>query len=227
VREKDENKLVAYHEAGHAVLQALLPDADPLHKVTIIPRGRAGGYTLSLPLEDKYYQRRSEMVDQLAMLLGGRTAEELIFVDPTTGASNDIEKATQIARKMVMEYGMSDKLGPLQYGKPDAEVFLGRDYSRSQDYSNEVAAAVDEEIRYLITQAHDEARAVLETHIDALHRIAAALMDKESLGADEVIEIFHDVPKWEHGDEGALRIKAPDSVAGIQPAVAARTDGVV
>ncbi len=227
VMSEKEKEITAYHEGGHALVGYALPNADPIHKVTIIPRGRAGGYTLSLPLEDKYYQRRSEMVDQLAMLLGGRTAEELIFVDPTTGASNDIEKATQIARKMVMEYGMSDKLGPLQYGKPDAEVFLGRDYSRSQDYSNEVAAAVDEEIRYLITQAHDEARAVLETHIDALHRIAAALIDKESLGADEVIEIFHDVPKWQHEDDGALRIKAPDSVGGIQPAVAARTDGIV
>lgn len=222
-----EKEITAYHEGGHALVGYALPNSDPIHKVTIIPRGRAGGYTLSLPLEDKYYTRRSEMVDQLAMLLGGRTAEELIFVDPTTGASNDIEKATQIARKMVTEYGMSDKLGPLQYGKPEAEVFLGRDYSRSQDYSNEVAAAVDGEIRFLITQAHDEARAILETHIDALHRIAAALIEKESLGADEIVEIFHDVPEWQHGDDGALRIKAPDSVGNIQPAVAARTDGVV
>ncbi len=227
IMSEKEKEITAYHEGGHALVGYALPNADPIHKVTIIPRGRAGGYTLALPLEDKYYQRRSEMVDQLAMLLGGRTAEELIFVDPTTGASNDIEKATQIARKMVMEYGMSDKLGPLQYGKPDAEVFLGKDYSRTQDYSNEVAAAVDEEIRYLITQAHDEARAVLETHIDALHRIAAALIEKESLDADEVIEIFHDVPKWQHGDDDSLRIKAPDSVVGIQSAVAARTDGAV
>ncbi|MEZ5176324.1 MAG: ATP-dependent zinc metalloprotease FtsH [Acidimicrobiia bacterium] len=220
-----EKEITAYHEGGHALVGYALPNSDPIHKVTIIPRGRAGGYTLALPLEDKYYQRRSEMVDQLAMLLGGRTAEELIFVDPTTGASNDIEKATQIARKMVMEYGMSDKLGPLQYGKPDGEVFLGRDYSRSQDYSNEVAAAVDEEVRYLITQAHDEARKILETHIDALHRIAKALIDKESVDADEVEELFEDVPKWQHGDDGSLRIKAPDSGPAIQPAVAARTDG--
>lgn len=222
-----EKEITAYHEGGHALVGYALPHSDPIHKVTIIPRGRAGGYTLALPLEDKYYTRRSEMVDQLAMLLGGRTAEELIFVDPTTGASNDIEKATQIARRMVTEYGMSDKLGPLQYGKPEGEVFLGRDYSRSRDYSNEVAAAVDDEIRKLITQAHEEARIILETHIDALHRIAAALIEKESLDADEVAEIFHDVPKWQHGDTGTIRIKAPDSVGDIQPAVAVRTDGVV
>ena len=227
VMSKKEKEITAYHEGGHALVGYALPNSDPIHKVTIIPRGRAGGYTLSLPLEDKYYQRRSEMVDQLAMLLGGRTAEELIFVDPTTGASNDIEKATQLARRMVMEYGMSDKLGPLQYGKPEGEVFLGRDYTRNQDLSNEVAAAVDGEIRFLITQAHDEARKVLEMHEDALHRIAAALMDRETLGADEIIEIFHDVPKWEHADDGSIRLKAPDAVTSIQPAVAARTDGAV
>ncbi len=222
-----EKEITAYHEGGHALVGYALPNSDPIHKVTIIPRGRAGGYTLSLPLEDKYYQRRSEMVDQLAMLLGGRTAEELVFVDPTTGASNDIEKATQLARRMVMEYGMSDKLGPLQYGKPEGEVFLGRDYTRNQDLSNEVAAAVDGEIRFLITQAHDEARKVLETHEAALHRVAKALMDRETLGADEIVEIFHDVPKWEHADDGSIRLKAPDSVTSIQPAVAARTDGAV
>ncbi len=221
-----EKEITAYHEGGHALVGYALPNADPIHKVSIIGRGRAGGYTLALPLEDRYYKRRSEMVDQLAMLLGGRTAEELIFLDPTTGASNDIEKATQIARKMVMEYGMSDKLGPLQYGKPESEVFLGRDYSQSNDYSNEVAAAVDEEIRYLITQAHDEARTILTTHMDALHRIAGALIEKESLGADEVREIFHDVPKWEHEEDGTIRIKAPDSLENMSAPIAARSDQV-
>jgi cell division protease FtsH len=207
-----ERKITAYHEGGHALVGYALPNADPIHKVTIIPRGRAGGYTMALPLEDKYYVRRSEMIDQLAMLLGGRTAEELIFVDPTTGASNDIEKATSIARKMVMEYGMSEKLGPLRYGTPDGEVFLGRDYSKSHDFSNEVAAAVDEEVRFLITQAHDEARTILATHEDALHRIAEALMDRETLGAKDVGEILHDVPKWEHAEDGTIRLKAPESV---------------
>ena len=224
VMSDSEKKITAYHEGGHALVGYALPNADPIHKVTIIPRGRAGGYTLSLPLEDKYYVRRSEMIDQLAMLLGGRTAEELIFIDPTTGAANDIEKATGIARKMVMEYGMSDKLGPLHYGKPDAEVFLGRDYSSQQDLSNEVASAVDEEIRFLINQAHGEARMILETHEDALHRIAEALIEKESLNADEIKEIFSDVPKWEHTFNGSIRLKAPEGIRSVQGGVAARSD---
>lgn len=219
-----ERKITAYHEGGHALVGYALPNADPIHKVTIIPRGRAGGYTLSLPLEDKYYTRRSEMIDQLAMLLGGRTAEELIFVDPTTGAANDIEKATGIARKMVMEYGMSDKLGPLQYGKPEGEVFLGRDYSTHQDLSDDVAAAVDDEIKFLIHQAHDEARMILSTHEDALHRIAEALMDRESLDAGEVVEILSDVPKWEHTVNGSIRLKAPDGISSVQGGIAASSD---
>ena len=228
VMSETEKKITAYHEGGHALVGYALPNADPIHKVTIIPRGRAGGYTMALPLEDKYYVRRSEMIDQLAMLLGGRTAEEIIFIDPTTGASNDIEKATSIARKMVMEYGMSDKLGPLRYGTPEGEVFLGRDYSKGQDLSNEVAASIDEEVRFLITQAHDEARTILTTHEDALHRIADALIDRETLGADEVAEILHDVPKWEHAEDGTIRLKAPESVQSQSTYAAAqtRTDGI-
>ncbi len=214
VMSDEEKQLTAYHEGGHALVGFALPHLDPIHKVTIIPRGRAGGYTLSLPEEDRYYQRRSELVDQLAYALGGRTAEELIFGDPSTGASNDIEKATQLARKMVMEYGMSDTLGPIQYGKPDGEVFLGRDYSRNQDLSNELAAAIDDEVRKLITQAHDEARQIIETHIDALHRIAEALVDRETLDADQVAEVFYDVPKWEHAEGGGFRIRAPEH-AGV------------
>ncbi len=211
VMSEDEKKLTAYHEGGHALVGYALPNADPIHKVTIIPRGRAGGYTMALPLEDRYYNRRSELVDQLAMLLGGRTAEEIIFVDPSTGASNDIEKATTLARRMVMEFGMSDKLGPLQYGKPEGEVFLGRDYSRHSDISDDVSAAIDEEVRHLITQAHNEAREILTTHQDALHRIAEVLMDRETVNAAEVAEIFEDVPKWEHTGNGPLRIQNPAS----------------
>ncbi len=228
VMSENERKITAYHEGGHALVGYALPNADPIHKVTIIPRGRAGGYTMALPLEDKYYVRRSEMIDQLAMLLGGRTAEEIIFIDPTTGASNDIEKATSIARKMVMEYGMSDKLGPLRYGSPDGEVFLGRDYSRNQDFSNEVAAAVDEEVRFLIHQAHDEARVILNTHEDALHRVAEALIERETLAADDLVEIFHDVPKWEHAEDGTIRLKAPKSIQSQSTYAAAHThtDGV-
>ncbi len=222
----EEKRITAYHEGGHALVGFALPNSDPIHKVTIIPRGRAGGYTKSVPMEDRYYMRRSELVDRLAMLLGGRTAEEIIFSDPSTGASNDIEQATSIARKMVMEYGMSDKLGPMQYGKPDSEVFLGRDYSRQQDYSDDVASIIDEEVRYLITQAHDEAREILTTHRTALERIADALIDKETLDASEVAELFYDVPKWEHDDDGSVRIRSPRDVPvpeGI--AVARRQEG--
>ncbi len=216
VMSEHEKKVTAYHEGGHALVGFALPDADPIHKVTIIPRGRAGGYTMSLPTEDRNYMARSELTDQLAMLMGGRTAEELIFEDPTTGASNDIEKATESARRMVMEYGMSDKLGPMKYGKSHGEVFLGRDYSSQQDYSDDVAAAIDDEVRALINQAHEEARRILETHIDALHRLADKLIEVETLDAEEIKAILHDVPKWEAAEGGALRIQAP-SMNGSAP----------
>jgi cell division protease FtsH len=219
---QEERELTAYHEGGHALVGHVLPNLDPIHKVTIIPRGRAGGYTLALPMEDKYFSRRSELVDQLAYALGGRTAEEIIFGDPSTGASNDIDKATNLARRMVMEYGMSDKLGPLRYGKPEGEVFLGRDYSRPTDLSDEVAAAIDDEVRRLITQAHDEAREILNTHRDALDGIAAALLDKETLDAGEVAEVFANVPKWEHTETGALRIQRPQGVPVGEGRVAAQ-----
>jgi len=211
VMSEKEKKITAYHEGGHALVGYALPNADPIHKVTIIPRGRAGGYTLALPTEDKSYQARSELTDQLAMLMGGRTAEEMIFDDFTTGASNDIEKATEIARKMVMDWGMSDKLGPMKYGKTHGEVFLGRDYNAQQDYSEDVAAAIDNEVRELIGQAHDEARRILVTHEAALHRIADQLLEIETLDSGKVAEIFSDVPKWESVEDGTVRIQAPAS----------------
>lgn len=209
VMSEEEKRLIAYHETGHALVGWALPEADPVHKVTIIARGRSLGHTLALPTRDKVLVRRSELVDQLAMLLGGRTAEEIIYADPTTGAANDIEKATRIARKMVMEYGMSDRLGPLQYGKPNSEVFLGRDYTRRSDYSDEVASNIDEEVRNLISAAHQEAREILNTHREALERLVEALMEKETVGPDELEEIFYDVPKWEHDPYGSLRLRPP------------------
>ncbi|MEX2279292.1 MAG: ATP-dependent zinc metalloprotease FtsH [Acidimicrobiia bacterium] len=209
VMSDDEKKLIAYHETGHALVGWALPNADPVHKVTIVARGRSLGHTLALPTHDKYLVRRSELVDQLAMLLGGRTAEELIYVDPTTGASNDIQKATSIARKMVMEYGMSDRLGPLQYGKPAGEVFLGRDYTSGQDYSDEVAASIDDEVRALISAAHEEARQILHAHQDAMELMVERLLEKETVDREEVAEIFRDVPKWEHASSGSLRIQPP------------------
>ncbi len=180
---------------------------------------------MALPLEDKHYEKRSELVDQLAYALGGRTAEEIVFGDPSTGASNDIEKATSLARKMVMEYGMSDRLGPLKYGQPQAEVFLGRDYSKSQDLSNEVAAAIDDEVRKLITQAHEEATQIIVRHRDALDRIAEQLLENETLDADQVIAVLHDVPKWEHSESGALRIRGPEGSGATGGIAAAQTGG--
>jgi cell division protease FtsH len=221
--EKDK-EITAYHEGGHTLVGHVLANSNPIHKVTIIPRGRALGHTLSLPTDDKIHRHRSEMIDQLAMALGGRAAEELIFGDPSTGASNDIEVATQIARSMVMEYGMSEKLGPIHYGRPAGEVFLGRDYSRNDHLSDNVAAAVDDEIRVLMTQAHDEARTILTAHEDALHAIAKALLEREALDAEEVVEIFSDVPVWEHSEDGTIRIKAPETGAVMEPTMVSGKD---
>ena len=210
VLSEEERKVIAYHETGHALVGYALPNSDPVHKITIVSRGRSLGHTLALPTHDKYLSKRSELVDRLAMLLGGRTAEELIFTDPSTGAADDIEKATTIARRMVMEYGMSDELGPMQYGRPNGEVFLGRDYQRQQDYSDEVAAFIDAEVRKMINAAHEEARTILEHHSEALERMVVVLLEKETVDRNEVGEIFSDVPKWEHASAGSLRIKYPD-----------------
>jgi cell division protease FtsH len=168
-----EKKIIAYHEGGHALVAHALPNADPVHKVTILPRGRALGYTMTLPMEDKFLQTRSEMVDELALLLGGRTAEELVFHEPTTGASNDIEKATAIARAMVTVYGMSDKLGALKFGSTNGEPFLGRDMGHQRDYSEDVAADIDVEVRRLVEEAHDEAWEVPVEYRDVLRRPGA------------------------------------------------------
>jgi cell division protease FtsH len=193
----DKEKLViAYHEGGHTLVGHVLPHADPVHKVSIVSRGRALGWTLSLPLEDKYIITRSELRDDLAMLLGGRTAEELIFEEPTTGAANDIEKASEIARAMVTQYGMSEILGPQQLGQKETEVFLGRDYGHQANYSNEVAGRIDEEVRALIESAHSTANAILTTHRPVLDELAAALIEKETLDTPELMEIIGELPKW-------------------------------
>jgi cell division protease FtsH len=191
-----ERKVIAYHEGGHALVSHALPHTDPVHKVSIIPRGRALGYTLTLPTEDRFLVRRSELVDELAMLLGGRSAEELIFADPTTGAQNDIDRATTIARQMVTEYGMSEQLGPMRLGQPQGEVFLGRDFSSTPDYSQEIAARIDAEVRSLLDGAHSVARAILAGNRLHLDRLAAALVEQETLDADQVIEILGDVEPW-------------------------------
>jgi len=184
-----ERKVIAYHEGGHALVGHAMPNADPVHKVTIIPRGRALGYTSALPTEDKFLVTRAEMLDQLAMLLGGRTAEELIFHEPTTGAANDIE------RGMVTEYGMSERLGARKFGSGDGEPFLGRDMSHGRDYSEEIASSIDEEIRRLIESAHDEAWEVLVEYRDVLDALVLRLLDKETVARAEVLELFATVQK--------------------------------
>ena len=190
-----EKKVTAYHEGGHALVAYALPNTDPVHKVTIISRGRALGYTMVLPTEDKYTQTRSEMMDMLAYALGGRAAEELVFHEPTTGAANDIEKATGIARAMVMQYGMSNKLGALKFGRHEGDVFLGRDLGHERDFSEEVAAQIDDEVRGLIETAHDEAWEILVEYRDVLDNLVLRLLDKETVGKDELGEIFAPVKK--------------------------------
>ena len=188
--EKDK-KLVAYHEAGHAVVAKLLPNTPPVHEVTIIPRGRAGGYTMLLPEEDKYYMSKSEMMDEIVHLLGGRVAESLVLNDISTGAQNDIERATSIARKMVTEYGMSDRLGPMTFGTKSEEVFLGRDLGRTRNYSEEVAAEIDREIKRIIEEAYKRAESLLKGNIEKLHRVAKALIEREKLNGEELEKVFN------------------------------------
>jgi len=187
--EKDK-RLTAYHEAGHAVVAHLLPNSDPVHQISIIPRGRAGGYTMILPQEDKYYMSKSEMEEHLIHLLGGRVAEKLVINDISTGAQNDLEKASRMARKMVTEYGMSENLGPMTFGSGQDEVFIGRDMARSKNYSEEVAAKIDKEVKGMIDKAYEKAQEMLENNINKLHAVAVALLEREKLTGEEFVEIF-------------------------------------
>ncbi len=194
----EKEKLVtAYHEGGHALVAAALPGTDPVHKVTILPRGRALGYTMVLPEQDKYSNTRAELLDQLAYMMGGRAAEELVFHDPTTGASNDIEKATSVAKAMVTQYGMTERLGAVKFGSTDSEPFLGRDMGgHGRDYSEEIAAAVDEEISKLISNAHQEAFDILTENRDVLDDLVRALFERETLDRQEVAEVFKPLRLW-------------------------------
>ena len=190
VMDEQEKLITAYHEAGHALVAAALPGNDPVHKITILPRGRALGYTMVLPDQEKYSTTRSQMLNQLAYMLGGRAAEELIFHDPTTGASNDIEKATAVARAMVMQYGMTERLGAIRYGQEQGEVFLGRDMGHVRDYSEEVAAAIDDEVKSFIEAAHQEAYEVLVANRDVLDALVVELLEKETLDKGQIEAIF-------------------------------------
>lgn len=186
-----ERRLTAYHEAGHALVSRLLPDVDPVHMVTIIPRGRAGGFTMNLPQEDKYYATKTEMEKEIEVLLGGRLAEKLVLGDISTGAQNDLDRATAIARNMVTHYGMSDKLGTMTYGSDDNEVFIGKDFGRTRNYSEEIAASIDKEMRRIIDVAYDNAEDLIRNNIDKLHDIASALMDRETLNSKEFEAVFN------------------------------------
>ena len=190
-----ERRVIAYHEAGHALVGHVLHHTDPIHKVSIIARGRALGWTLSLPEQDRYLRTRSQLHDELAMLLGGRTAEEMIFGDPTTGAADDIDRVTNLAKAMVTEYGMSDAIGPRRLGQNQGEVFLGKHQQHEADYSQGVALTIDSEVDRFVTLAHDEARSILTAHIQTLDALAESLLEHETLGRDELAEIFGNI-EW-------------------------------
>ena len=227
VMDDHERKITAYHEGGHAIVAAALPNNDPVHKITILPRGRALGYTMVLPDQDKHSRTRSEMLNQLAYMLGGRAAEELVFHDPTTGASNDIEKATSVARAMVTQYGMTERLGAIRYGQEQGEVFLGRDYGHTRDYSEQVASAIDEEVRGLIEEAHQEAYDILVTNRDVLDHLVLELLDKETLDKAAVERIFANLqlrevrPAW----TGSARRAPSDRPPVLTPAEVSQLNG--
>ena len=192
VRSEKENKLVAYHEAGHAVVSRFLPTQDAVHQISIVPRGMAGGYTMYRPNEDKSFMSKGEMQENIISLLGGRVAEKLILDDISTGASNDIERATKIARAMVTQYGMSDRIGPMTLGVGQEEVFLGRDLAQSKEYSEETASVIDEEVKSIIDTAYKTAEEILRRNIDKLHAVAGVLLEKEKIDGDEFEAIFNE-----------------------------------
>ena len=211
-----EKRLTAYHEGGHTLVGMLLDNTDPVHKVTIIPRGRAGGYTLSLPKEDRYYATRSEMLDELKVLLGGRVAEALVLKEISSGASNDLQRATSLARQMICEYGMSPELGPMTFGHRQDQVFLGRDIGRDKDYSEEVAAKIDKEIRKFIDEAYQKTESLLNENMDKLHLIADALIERETLEGEEIDQLMK-YGKILSKEENASEIGTPEP-AEVQPA---------
>jgi cell division protease FtsH len=222
---EQEKLTIAYHEAGHALVGHVLPNTDPIHKVSIIARGRALGWTLALPETDRHLQTRSALRDELAMLLGGRTAEETVFGDPTTGAQNDIERATHIARSMVTEFGMSDTIGPQQLGHHNAEVFLGKELGHERNYSDEIAARIDAEVRRLIDVAHDQAAEILSYHRATLDRLAAALVEHETVEGDRLETILGDLPPGQarHDDMSPRLMDSPNGYGGNGDVPTART----
>jgi cell division protease FtsH len=210
----EEKRIIAYHEGGHAVVQRILPKCDPVAKVTVISRGMALGYTMALPTEDRYLQSKTEFEDKIAGLLGGNVAERLVFGDTTTGASNDIEKATNLARKMVTEFGMSDRLGPLSFGKHDELVFLGREIGEQRNYSDNVAMVIDEEVRAIIDHAYERATEVLKSHRARLDRLAEKLIAEETVDTEGFETLFADLPPKPVRAAGIPRVVAPGTDGG-------------
>jgi len=204
-----EKLIIAYHEGGHAVVQRILPKCDPVAKVTIISRGMALGYTMALPTEDRYLQSKTEFEDKIAGLLGGNVSERLIFGDTTTGAANDIEKATDLARRMVTQFGMSDRLGPLSFGQRDELIFLGRQIGEQRNYSDEVARLIDEEVRRIIDTAYGRANDVLVANKDRLVALAEKLVAEETVDAVEFEKLFADMPPKENLRGGVPRLVGP------------------
>ena len=205
---EEEKKVTAYHEAGHALVAKFLPGTDPIHKVTIIPRGMALGVTQQLPVEEKHAYPREYLVNNLHIYMGGRAAEELIFKDPTTGAGNDIERATELARKMVCEWGMSDRMGPLAFGVKEEQIFLGREIAQHKDYSEVTAIAIDEEVKRLVNNGYEGAKSILTSNIHVLHALAKALVEHEELNADDITALVEDCQKAANGN-GTLPSMAP------------------
>lgn len=215
ISEKDR-RLTAYHEAGHAVVARLMPNTDPVHQVTIIPRGRAGGFTMILPKEDKYYMTKTEMEERIVHLLGGRVAEAIVLHEISTGAQNDLQRTTEIARNMVTKYGMSQNLGPMTYGSGE-EVFLGKDLTSKKDYSEEVAAQIDREIRDIIDNGYTKAEKILNENIDKLHEVAKSLLEKETLNAEEFELVFSEGLKALNDKEAEIKAKDDKKVEGTDP----------
>lgn len=213
-----ENKLTAFHEAGHAVITRLLPSQDKVHEVSIIPRGMAGGYTMHLPSEDKWYRSKMEMIDEIVVLLGGRVAEAVALDDISTGASNDIERATDIARKMVMQYGMSERLGPISYGGSSHEVFIGKDLAQSKNYSEEVAAEIDEEIRNIVRTCYNRCEKLLQENFERLTRVANALIEREKISGEEFEKLFLGEPLEDEPKDSAAAAPAAKP-AEFRPAI--------
>jgi cell division protease FtsH len=211
VMSEKERLVTAYHELGHAIVGHLLPNTDPVHKVSIISRGQALGYTISLPSEDKFLTTRAELTDTMAMTLGGRAAEEIVFGEITTGASNDLEKVTETAKQMVMRFGMSERLGPRVFGHDRSQPFLGREFSAEPDYSDEIAREIDDEVRRIVEDAHQTAKDILSEHRGQLDTISQILLERETIEAEEFIALLEGKPEEEVFADEEEEAKPPEA----------------